>query len=688
MNNGNKSFLTEQKQAQEVFNIDASDHEITTTLRNRIAKSEKFYNSDPAYMLEKTRKNNAQMLFGDHYKAGQYPTLRSSSVKYTEAQIYAAIQTIISYATSRVPEVEARPWNNGIAGRMISRDFTKYAEAHGIEHDVVGIVERMLYDLVQKRVGVMKFTMDTTYRGIGEICPRHIDPCKIVIDHTAGLDDDPGFIAEKIDNKTVGELVEMFPDKKDEIFEMFNIKKGTQNQLDTIAPYYEAWVTGRDKDGKAEQQLIIFMGGLVLLKTRNPHWLYDVEQEMIGNHLPKPPKPYLMINLLNDGSNKLDQTTLVELVAPQQHALNRLQRSIAEATEKYGGLNVFSADAVDKEDVEELSFDGDESIIVNAENVNNAVAKVSPDFLPEWLMRQADRLVATLHSIIGTPPNMRGDTSDTETLGEAIMQRDQAEGRLEPLIRALDNFFNKYYAMLFHFMKVYYTEEHWKTIAGDDGTFDYVMMSRDRLADGMDVYVRSGTFLPLDDNRMANIGVKLAELGRISNRDLYNLLKLPNADEMLENIVKEQIDPTMLVSDAKKDEGDRTAYMDYEVIKAGKQAPPREDPEAGHIDTHRKQMMSDEYQQLPQEIKSAFVAHVQAEMDSLRRRAMAEENALAATQDAGTTPMVPGNMEPQPPMPMPAPGAPMPPAPAPQGGAVAPTPENPEPMAMGAGLIQ
>lgn len=707
MNDTNQSFLQEQKQAQELFNIDASDNDITSVLRNRIAASEKFYDSDPAYKIKDTRKKNAAMLWGDHYKAGKYPTLRGSSIQYQEAQIYAAIQTIVSYVTARIPEVEARPWNNSVAGRMIARDFAKYAEAHGIEHDIKGKVERMLYDLMQKRVGAIKMVYDVGYtkgRGNGEICPKHIDPARLIFDHNAGIDDNPGFIAEKIPS-TVGGLADMFPDKKDEIYEMYNIKlkTGTAKQLATTLDYFEVWITGRSKDGKPEEQLVIFVGGLVLLKTRNPHWLYDVEQETIANHLPKPPKPYLTINLLNDGSNKLDQTSLIELVAPQQHSLNRLKRQILEASEKYGGLNVFSGEAVDKEDVEDLNFDGDESIIVDAEDVGKAVQKVAPTFLPNWLNQVANDLVATIHSIIGTPPNMRGDTSKSDTLGEAIMERDQAEGRLEPLIRALDTFFNQYFAMLFQFMKVHYTEEHWQSIAGDDGTFDYVMMQRDRLADGMDVYVKGGSMLPLDDNRMANIGVKLADMNRISNLDLYNLLKLPNANEMVENLVKEQVDPTLLVKNMKEDEGDRTAHMDYEVIKAGKFAPPREDPEPGHIDTHREQMMRDEYTSgtdaegnmvWDAEKRAAFVTHVKAEMASLERRAAVMEKQVDANE-ALNTPSLPAplpgdtdvNMPPSmPPMPsapgeMPQPPQPPAPSPAPaMGGNVAPTPAAPQPM--------
>jgi hypothetical protein len=702
-NDSSQSFLAEQKQAAEVFNIDASDSEITTTLRNRIAASEKFYDSDPAYKLKDVRKKNAQMLFGDHYKAGKYPTLRGSSIQYQEAQTYSAIQTIISYLTSRIPEVEARPWSNTVAGRMISKDFAKYAEAHGVEHDIKGKTERMLYDLMQKRVGAWKLVHDVNYKGVGEICPRHIDPAKLIFDHRASLDGNPGFIAEKIDDVTIGDLVQRFPEKKAEIFEMFGIKQGTARQLDTIAPHFEVWVTGRNKKGEAEEQLVIFMGGLVLLKTRNPHFLYDIEQDVIKNHLPTPPKPYITINLLNDGSNKVDQTSLIELVAPQQHSLNRLKRQILEASEKYGGLNVFNGNAIDKEDVEDLNFDGDESVVVDTEDVRTAVAKVAPNFLPQWLNNVAQDLVNTIHSIIGTPPNMRGDTSDTETLGEAIMQRDQAEGRLEPLIRALDNFYNKYYSMLFHFMKVYYTEEHWQTIAGDDGTFDYIMMQRDRLADGMDVYVKGGSMLPLDDNRMANIAVKLASMNRISNIDLFNLLKLPNAEDMAENLIKETIDPTLLLKNMDEEEGDRTAFMDYEVIKAGKYAPPREDPETGHIDTHREQMMRDEYVTgtdkdgnvvWTPEKRQAFVAHVRAEMESLQRRAEGMQTKIGADEALSTPNMpmpLPGETDLGAPAPMPAPGqvpadgAPMPPQGAPAPAApmpnnVAPTPSNPQPM--------
>lgn len=693
--NDNQQFLTDNKEAVEVFSINSSDHEITSVLRNRIAKSEAYFERAP-YSLSKTRKMNHELLWGDAYRAGNnYPTLYNSSVKYTEPQIYVGIQTIISYLTGKIHEVESRPFNDTTAGQLIAKDFAKYAEAHGIQFGLIGLLTNVLFDLMEKRVGVIKLTWDPNYNKIGEIIPKHIDPARIVFDHTARRDDNPGFIAEKV-NASVQDLLQKFPEKKEEIFEHFNIraKQPTGNQLSARGDYFETWVTGQNKDGKPEEQLMCFIGGCVLAKSKNPHYLYDVEEEYISNAAPFPPKPYITINLLNDGSSKIDQNSLIEMVANMQHTLNRRKRTIAESAEHYAGLKVWAGDAVDKNDVEDLSGEPDESIVVDGEDVSKAVQKIAPDQLPQYVYQDAADIREQIHAVLGTPPNLRGTESNTETLGEAVMQRDQAEGRMTLLVRALDKFMDQYYAMLYQFVKVYYTEEHWQALAGENGQYDHVMMHRDRIKDGLDVRAKGGSNIPDDDDRLANIGMKLANMDRISTNELYKLLKLPKAEQMFESYVKEKVDPTLLVTNLQQAEGERTAEMDFEIIRAGQDAPAREDPKADHIETHRLQMVRDEYITgkdedgkliWTPEKKAAMEAHVTAEIESLRRRAIAMEDKLAANDQAKQNPMLPGSgnvapdpsIAPTPPgMPPAMPGAPGQP-PAPQGGGQPPAPATP-----------
>ena len=144
----------------------------------------------------------------------------------------------------------------------------------------------------------------------------------------------------------------------------------------------------------------------------------------------------------------------------------------------------------------------------------------------------------------------------------------------------------------------------------------------------MDVYVKGGSNRPQDEQFMASVAVKLAEMARLDSMSLYEMLKLPKAAETYERLVKSQMDPTLLTQDIKRDEGDRTAYMDFETIKAGEYTPPRKDPEVNHIETHKEQMTSDEFQELPAEVQQAFKEHVTAELESLRRRAAAMQSDL------------------------------------------------------------
>lgn len=675
-----QAFFSEQQEAYDVFKITGKPEDIVPALRRRIERSDSFFKSDRRYQIEKTRKNNQALVFGDPYQAGYtYIPLTQGSVKYTEPQIYVGLQTIISFLTAQLHEVEARPFNDTTAGHVIARDFEKYAQAHGIEHDLVGQLVRVLWDLLGgKRVGILKMTVEN-----GEIIPRHVDPARIVFDHNVGVDDKDGFVAEKV-KCTIQKLVERFPEKKAEIYKHCRIDGDGDTKLGAYVDYYEAYVTGMGAKGEPEEQLVCFLEDIPLNATKNHNWLYDVEADEIGNYLSQPPKPYLTINLLNDGSCKLDYTSLPELVANMQHAINRRKRSISEQAERWAGLKVWSSTAVDLDDVEDLTGQPDESIIVDSEDVGRAITKIPPDYMPQFFFQDVDDMRKALHSVLGTPPNMRGDQSESDTLGEAIIERNQAQGRMETLVRALDSFMNRYYALLFQMIKVHYTEEHWKTLAGEDGTYDYVMMHRDRLKDGLDVRAKAGSNIPVDDAQMANVAVKIA--GRLSTIDLYKLLKLPHPEKMYENYTKDQVDPTLLVKDLKIDEGDRTADMDYEVIKAGKDAPPREDVEAGHIDRHREQMASDEFNTgtnedgtpvWTPEMKQKLVTHVQAEMASVARRADAMEakvGAMEAQESDGPMAMTPDATGAMPPPPAPAlPGAQ-------PGGAVAATPQNPKPM--------
>lgn len=679
MENTNPDTQQNESSVKDVFDIGGTDEQIIESLTARINRSKARYDSDRQYKLGTRRKKNKQLLWGEHYEAGTYETLFSHSIRYTEPQIYVGIQTIIAFITDRLHEVEARPGNESSTAIMLARDFASFAEEHGTEVGLKEMLVRMLYSLMTDRVGVIKWVWDPTYNnGIGELLPRQIDPKKIVFEFEAGLDENPGFIAEEI-TQPLSKILQAYPECKQNILTALDIKEGDlKKYLHVRYSRWEVWLTGQSPDGlEEEEQLVVFMPVMkdkCLIKTRNPHWLYDVEAESIGNVLPLPPKPYLTINLLNDGSNKVDQKSLIELVEDLQHALNKRKRSIGEQAMRWAGLKVWSEDAVTTDDVEELTGQPDESIVVKGTDVNKSVIKVAPDFIPEYMFRDATEIREIIHDILGTPPSMRGAVTKNDTLGQDIMERDQSQGRHSPLAGALDAFMTRYYRMYQHLAKVYYTKKHHQIRSGENGTFDFIMMRRDLIVDGQDVRARAGSSLAPDEARWLNMAFKMAD--RISTLDLYRLAKFPHPEEMYERWVKEKVDASLVVKDLNLDEGDRTAKMDYELAKAGEPVPPREDPQPGHIDTHREQIASDDFingtnqdgtPTWTPETRQAFLEHVQSEIESLARRAESMARKAEAMQAEQPNPMaLPGGA--------PAPGMP---------GNVAATPQNPAPMAIG-----
>jgi hypothetical protein len=95
---------------------------------------------------------------------------------------------------------------------------------------------------------------------------------------------------------------------------------------------------------------------------------------------------------------------------------------------------------------------------------------------------------------MGTPSEFSGSKNgdaEAETLGQAVMRKNQASGRQDLYVRAIDRFMDRYFQYLVQMMVVWYTERHFFVFNGGDGSFDYVTISRDLIEDGIAVNVKS-----------------------------------------------------------------------------------------------------------------------------------------------------------------------------------------------------
>lgn len=616
------------------LSLDIPDRDIIEGLDSRIQDSNDYWNSGSGFNLNIVRAENQRLYMGKHMERER---LYRHQIPYIENQIYVGLETVISYVTSQIPQPEVYPAQDTQASKILSQDIEKVIFAHSEKFDLSRKIESAVRDMLLKRIGVLKLRFDPNYGQFGEIVPEVVNPEHIIVDKNVKLGENPAFICHILKD-SIENICARFPDKKEDIYKCFGIKRGTPKQLSQIVAYREVWCT-YNKDGEALEGVVWYVEKLVLGKDLNPNWDWDERRgdTIRKNFLEMPAKPFLPFNYINDGTHWIDQITPVEQAAPQQEMLNKRGRQIMENADKANPYQIFSGKALSSDDAANLTGDTNQKILLDTEDVRSAVTQIQPNLLPNYVIDDKFDLRQTVHSILGTPPQLRGEGEGSDTLGQDLIARNQAMGRQESIVRSIELAMGNYFKYLVQMMKIFYTDDHYYTAVGEDGAFDRIAMNQDKIEDGVDIRVKAGSTLPFDKARAESVAINLAKLNLIDPLSLYEDLHMNNVQKRFERLVKYQVDPTLLAEDLKDEEADRDAYIDFTTIMGGKYAPPREDVTVEHIRSHREQLLSAEFKQSDPEKQSMLMEHIRAENEVL-----AEQAALLASQEPPPQQGMPG----------------------------------------------
>lgn len=600
------------------LNIDLPDTDIIKNLNNRINDAMSYWDQPGGFNLTESRNENVRLHLGRQVDVTH---LYRFQVPYVENEIFVSVESIVSYLTAQQPQPEVSPAQKDERSKKLAIDLEKALMAHSEQFDLKRKLEVVIRNLLLKRIGIIKFRFDPRHGKNGEIVPEVLDPDNVIIDKNAAMGDNPAFICHVM-KKSVEELCSQFPKKKKEIYEALGIVRGTPKQLTQEVAIREVWLTHYDGKGKPEEAVVWYFGKVVLDKFKNPNWLYSGGD----NFLQVPTKPFIALNYINDGTHWIDITTPVEQAANMQNILNKRGRQIMENADKANGTLIISTDSgLTKDDAQNLTGDPNQKLIIKTagQAARDLVYQVPPHDLPSYVLQDKFDSRNTIHAIMGTPSEFTGadnNQQDAETLGQAMMAKNQAAGRQDLVGRAVDSFMDKYFQFLVQMMVVWYDADHYFVYNGGDGQFDYVTMKRDLIEDGMAVCVKSGTTLPFDKSRQEAVALQLAKMGMISPLDLYRDLHMDNVQKRYDNWYKWKTDPQTLARDAQSATEDSEAYVDFIEILNGRPSKPRQDVDIEHILTHRKQMITDTFLKSKQKVQMAFIEHVQAEVTSLELR--------------------------------------------------------------------
>lgn len=678
-----------------IFDLKIADGDILNLIKKPIADSDAYWSN--TFNLKKVREKNMNLWLPNHWKGKDVYDYQEDYL-YQDNRTFTSIETICAVVNSRIPQPDVMPGQDNPISKQIAEDLQRVLYAHSKKFRTSDIFRIITRNLLIKRIGYVKLRWDPTLGEYGDIVPEFVQPEDIVVDQDAKWGDVPRFQAQRIRNKTGEELIAMFPDMRQQIYQLLGVNrvdsKGNlvayKSHLGKKKNIWEVWFRYYDEANEKYGGALAYVDEnfqTVLGKMRNPNWNYEDETKKgeCSNLLDFPQPPFMPINHLNDGSSYIDLTTLVEQGASLQNILDRRGFQIMENAEQAGSGLIFNTQMIKKEDIARLTGSPDERIGVKG-NVTQAVMRVAPPPLPSYVIQDKEDARSEIDNIYATHDITRGESPGSETLGQSQIQKGQDYTRMDDIARAVERMAALYYRYLVQMMKVYYTDEHWFWAAGEDGQFDRVMMQADMIEDGVDISVEEGSTLPPNKSSMQEFATTIAPLGLIDPLSLYEVGAggtLPSPKKMMERLVKWKLDPMSFVQDTQNEEIDRNAFMDIQVLLRGEMPEPRDEISPEYLKFLNNYMTSSgNFMKQDDKIKSLFVEWAKTCQDIANKQLQAMMSQLPTQeemQNANNQALQQHQLEQQM-MPAGPPGAPPagppngpPPAPMPPGGLPAPS---------------
>lgn len=588
--------------------------------------------------LKEIRKKNEEQYLADYIEE-QLIDERYEEV-FVDNRQFTSVRSVVPFLTARITAPEVTPGNNTDIAINFARDFEEALQKHAEKQLARAKIRLAAEDLAKgKRVGVLKWRYDGA---LDTVVLEHLDPESVRIGKRSRLFEEPDYVGHT-QEKTVSELIRMFPDKEEKIKKLFNIERSTPSQMEKIYDIEEEWIWV-DIDGKRELVVGWSWQNHLFGKIKDPNW-----NENGKNLINRPMVPFVFFNFLNDGKGYIDNTSFIEQAKHLQQNYNKRGQVIAENA-KYGGTGVpiFAKDAIAQKDVAKVKFSPIQRILLDSDDLNKSFTTWQSQNLPQFIVEDKYDTRNSIDNIWGTPNIFRGEQSKNNTLGQDVLIRNQAEGRLGDQVDCIDDAMQRFYNLEGQLMYRYFSEKKFFNYLGNDGKFVSIAISRDDIAKnlGLQINVKSGTSLPVDRAQKRSTIFELLKANRISTLVAYKELGVfDDPEAAYKQYVLEQLDPKSSLEEAEKRMFSREANEDLHLVIANREPDEREDIEEEYLQYLNEWLLTDKYKMLMDKNPSA-AARVSAFIDSVIAKAQrkATKMGLQPSPDA-TQGMIPGMSE-------------------------------------------
>jgi hypothetical protein len=595
-----------------IFNFDDMDDVSLSSMVNRRAKeAEDHYNKEMS--LKSVREQNNKMYLGDYVKE-KLIDKRYEDI-YIDNRQFTSVRTIVPFLTARITQPEVVPANNDDISTYFARDFEKGLARHAQKRYARAKIRMAIEDLLRgERVGILKWVYDAK---LDTVELKHCKPGSVIIGKRSAQFEEPDFIRHK-QKRTVGDLIKQFPHKEAQILELFEVERKVASQLEKEQEINEDWIWV-DVNGKSELIVCWSHQNFIFEKMVNPNW-----KQGGRNMIESPMVPFVFFNFLNDGSGYIDNTSYIEQAGYLQKNYNKRGQTIADNA-KYAGIGVpiFAKGSISAKDVAKVQFSPIQRILLKGEDMGKAFTTWQSSPLPQFIVEDKYDDRNSIDNIWGTPNVFRGEQSKNNTLGQDVLVRDQAEGRMGDPIDSIDDSMERFFQIEAQMMYVYFDEDHYYKYAGKAGKFISVTINQKRLGEnlGIEIGVVSGTSLPIDRASKKATIMELAKMNKIGTLTMYKELGIfDDPEQAFAEFVKEQTDAAGLVAEEESRIFDRDAQEDLSVVIGGKIPEERDDLPDSYLAYLNEYLLKDSFKFLTTEEKARVSQYIDAVTEKAKRK--------------------------------------------------------------------
>lgn len=578
----NEGIIVEQSP----LTLELDDEEVVRTTDSWYKDSRKFFKEK--YNLYERRRKLEMMLFGRQIEEkDKRRELKTYESRFLDNVIYEIEASLKPLAMSKLPDMIVSPGNDTEESRKSAEDVTKC-----IDTDIKKRDNRQTLGLAFKHLPVY-FTAVIKVRWdpeINDIKFEVIHPDYIDIDHTCNTKDanDMKWIAQTLPI-SVQECVMRFPDKKDALFEQLRTDgidigepntqpktKGLNTEIKIREIWFD-WYKKSEQEDKWDKLSCVMWkyGDVVLKKMKNPNFDYqgqnmyysfdpltsekrefkpedlmaymttgtlppNVTKETIyRNYFDRPQKPFFFLGYDQWRKIAYDETSRIEQNMRNQENLDRRGKSIMDKLSSRI-KHIFSKDGgLKKEDIEQMDLDDPRQDILIEGDVNKVHGQITPEQPTTQEFKDLGDTRDRMYAVSGATAIRGQMQSDVATTNQ--IAREGNFTRADDLVEdTINDAFEWMSRNELHFIKLRYTEDHFRKLSGTRGTTTFIKLNGDLIEDGMEVTIKaSGT----DKLKTMKTAMDMAGMQMIDPLSFYRDMGLSDPEGRTENLLMFTADP-------------------------------------------------------------------------------------------------------------------------------------------------